>query len=61
MLAAELELRLFDFFCGGYTCILSNFNGVLPGNETVNFFSFNFWHFSVRYNVLFTKIICSID
>ena len=30
-----------------------NFNGVLPGNETVIFL-----HFSVIYNVSFSKIIC---
>ena len=47
MLAAGAVLKLFDFF---------NFNGVLPGNETVIFFLFR--HFSVRYNVSFTILIC---
>ena len=51
MLAAGTGLKLSDFFWGTY----SNFNGVLPGNETVIFFFF--WHFSVRYNVSFIKII----
>ena len=52
MLAAGMRLKLFDFW--GLFFLLY-FNGVLPGNETVKFFFF--WHFSVRYNVSFTKII----
>ena len=51
------------------SCFFFNFNGVLPGNETVIFFfSLFFWgggHFSVRYSVSFTIIIhismCPID
>ena len=53
MLAAGTGLKLFDL--SGY---FVNFNGVLPGNETVNFFFFVL-HFSVRYNVCFIKIICT--
>ena len=49
MLAAGIGWKLLDFL------VFFFFNGVLPGNETVFFFSF--WHFSVRYNVSFTKII----
>ena len=51
MLAAGTELKLFDFLRYFF-----NFNGILPRNETVNLFCLG--HFSVRYNVSFTKIIC---
>ena len=53
MLAAGTRWKLFDF---GVV-----FNGVLPGNETGDFFFFFFFfflHFSVTYSVSFTKIIC---
>ena len=55
MLAAGTVLKLFDFL-GLFFSFFFNFNGVLPGNETVIFFFF--LAFSVRYNVSFTKIIC---
>ena len=57
MVAAGTGLKLFDFFFffGGGGGILVSFNGVLSGNEMVIFFLF--WHFSVRYNVKFIKII----
>ena len=48
MLAAGTERKL-TFWCIFY------FDGVLPGTGTVKFF---IWHFSVTYNVCFTKIIC---
>ena len=54
MLAAGAGWKLLDFWG---ICI--NFNGVLPGNETVKFFIvLLFWHFSVTHYVSFTKIIC---
>ena len=52
MLAASTGFKLFDFL----EVFFFNFNGVLPGNETVK--CFFFWHFSVRYNISFTKMIC---
>ena len=52
MLAAGAGWKLFDFF--GAFC---KFNGVLPGNETVELLFF-FWHYSVTNNVSFTNIIC---
>ena len=42
-------MELFDFL--GY---FFNFHGVLLGNEMMKFF----WHFSVTYNIGFTKINC---
>ena len=50
MLSAGTGCKLFDFFF----FFFFTFNGVLPGNETVNFL---FLRFSVTFNVGFTKII----
>ena len=50
VLAAGTGLKLFDFWG-----VFFNFSRVLPGKEKVIFFLF--WHFSIRYNVSFTKII----
>ena len=38
--------------------IFLTLQGVLPGNEAVNFLLLFFWHFSLTYNVSFTEIIC---
>ena len=59
VLAAGTGWRSLDFFGG----IFLKFNGVLPASETVFFFFFFFFfwggggHFSVTYNVSFTKIV----
>ena len=61
MLAAGTGWESFDF----WGCIFLNFNGVLPGNEMVNFFFFwgggggGIWGGGeVTHNLSFTKIIC---
>ena len=51
MLAAGTGLKLSDFFFGIYF----NFNGGFARKLNSDFFLF--WHFSVRYNVSFIKII----
>ena len=56
MLATGTELKLFDFFFfGGGGGIFITLTGFCL--EMKRYF-FLFWHFSVRYNVSFTKIIC---
>ena len=49
LLAVGMEWKLFDL---GVGVSLFNFYWVLPANETVKIL---FWHFSVTYNVSFTK------
>ena len=43
---------------GGGGAFFLNFNGILPENETVNFFVFFFFAFFSNIQCKFTKIIC---